>query len=54
MLLHIPLLALLRAAEEVDDLVVGDAEVWRRAVPGSDPAADPRGGDMPYVSPEVG
>eukprot|EP00197_Chlamydomonas_leiostraca_P002409 CAMPEP_0202859272 /NCGR_PEP_ID=MMETSP1391-20130828/1462_1 /ASSEMBLY_ACC=CAM_ASM_000867 /TAXON_ID=1034604 /ORGANISM="Chlamydomonas leiostraca, Strain SAG 11-49" /LENGTH=301 /DNA_ID=CAMNT_0049538295 /DNA_START=28 /DNA_END=931 /DNA_ORIENTATION=+ len=38
-------------AEEVDDLVIGDAEVWRRAVPGT-PNPNPRGGDNPYTSPE--
>ncbi len=39
------------AAEAVDDLVIGDAEVWRRAVPGSR-NPNPRGGDAPYISEE--
>lgn len=33
--------------EEVDDIVVGDGELLRRAV---DPPAPPDGGDNPYVS----
>lgn len=37
------------AAEEVDDLFLGDAEVWRRPAVGT---ANPLGGENPYVSPE--
>jgi len=36
-------------AEELDDLFIGDAEVWRRPISG---IADPQGGPMPYVSAE--
>jgi len=36
-------------AEELDDLFLGDAEVWRR---GSTFDANPRGGNAPYVSPD--
>eukprot|EP00884_Botryococcus_braunii_P012304 jgi/Botrbrau1/21074/Bobra.0144s0073.1 len=36
-------------AEELDDIFLGDAEIWRRAAFGM---ANPRGGDHPYVSPE--
>lgn len=36
-------------AEELDDLFLGDAEVWRR---GSTFDANPRGGTAPYVSPD--
>ena len=35
-------------AEELDDLFLGDAEVWRR---GAELDANPRGGKNPYVSP---
>eukprot|EP00793_Prasinoderma_coloniale_P003950 PRCOL_00006791-RA len=35
-------------AEELDDLFIGDAEVWRRSVRG---LTDPRGGSEPYVTP---
>ena len=34
-------------AEELDDMFLGDAEVWRR---GSELEANPRGGKQPYVS----
>ena len=34
-------------AEELDDMFLGDAEVWRR---GSELEASPRGGKQPYVS----
>jgi ribose 5-phosphate isomerase A len=37
-------------AEELDDLFIGDAEVWRRPMSGT--GADPQGGPMPYVSAE--
>lgn len=36
-------------AEELDDLFLGDAEVWRR---GAELDANPRGGKNPYVSPD--
>ncbi|KAF8071139.1 RPI4 [Scenedesmus sp. PABB004] len=36
-------------AEALDDLFLGDAEIWRRPASG---VANPRGGDNPYVSPE--
>lgn len=36
-------------AEEIDDLFLGDAEIWRRPMFGT---ANPRGGDNPYVSPD--
>lgn len=36
-------------AEELDDIFLGDAEIWRRS---NDPDAGPRGGNNPYVSPE--
>lgn len=36
-------------AEEIDDIFLGDAEVWRRS---TEPSAGPRGGSRPYVSPE--
>jgi len=36
-------------AEELDDIFLGDAEIWRRS---NDPGAGPRGGPNPYVSPE--
>ncbi|GAX75501.1 hypothetical protein CEUSTIGMA_g2944.t1 [Chlamydomonas eustigma] len=36
-------------AEELDDIFLGDAELWRRPMAGT---ANPRGGDNPYVSPE--
>ncbi|KAK9809023.1 hypothetical protein WJX72_008086 [[Myrmecia] bisecta] len=36
-------------AEEIDDCFIGDAEIWRRPRSGT---ANPRGGDMPYISPE--
>eukprot|EP00955_Chlamydomonas_euryale_P020061 213604-Chlamydomonas_euryale.AAC.4 len=35
--------------EELDDIFVGDAELWRRS---NDDRSQPRGGDDPYVSPE--
>eukprot|EP01025_Chloroclados_australasicus_P025753 TRINITY_DN2567_c0_g1_i16.p1 TRINITY_DN2567_c0_g1~~TRINITY_DN2567_c0_g1_i16.p1 ORF type:complete len:348 (+),score=63.64 TRINITY_DN2567_c0_g1_i16:127-1170(+) len=38
-------------AEEVDDIVLGDAEVWRRPSEAK-PDISPSGGDSPYVSPE--
>ncbi|KAI8473591.1 MAG: ribose-5 phosphate isomerase-related protein [Monoraphidium minutum] len=34
-------------AEELDDIFLGDAELWRRP---SEGASNPRGGDNPYVS----
>lgn len=37
-------------AEELDDVFLGDAEIWRRPASGSD--ANPRGGPNPYVSAE--
>ncbi|KAL6765875.1 ribose-5 phosphate isomerase-related protein [Haematococcus lacustris] len=37
-------------AEALDDIVIGDAEVWRRSAPGTVP--DPRGGDCPHVTAE--
>ena len=36
-------------AEELDDVFLGDAEVWRR---GAELDANPRGGKNPYVSPD--
>lgn len=36
-------------AEELDDMFLGDAEIWRRSSMGT---ADPRGGVHPYTSPE--
>ena len=36
-------------AEELDDVFLGDAEVWRR---GAELDANPRGGKQPYVSPD--
>mmetsp|Transcript_14440 Transcript_14440/g.31279 ORF Transcript_14440/g.31279 Transcript_14440/m.31279 type:complete len:294 (+) Transcript_14440:62-943(+) len=36
-------------AEELDDIFIGDAELWRRPATGT---ATPRGGDNPYLSPE--
>lgn len=33
----------------MDDIFLGDAEIWRRS---NDPDAGPRGGPNPYVSPE--
>eukprot|EP00775_Hariotina_reticulata_P012939 gene12939-13067_t len=36
-------------AEALDDLFLGDAEIWRRPAAG---VANPRGGETPYVSPE--
>lgn len=36
-------------AEELDDIFLGDAEVWRRPAEGT---ANPRGGHNPYVSPD--
>ncbi|KAL4423624.1 hypothetical protein ABPG77_009211 [Micractinium sp. CCAP 211/92] len=36
-------------AEELDDIFLGDAELWRRS---NQEGAGPRGGDSPYVSPE--
>ncbi|EFN51133.1 hypothetical protein CHLNCDRAFT_141332 [Chlorella variabilis] len=35
--------------EELDDLFLGDAELWRRS---NEEGAGPRGGDQPYVSAE--
>ncbi|PNW80367.1 hypothetical protein CHLRE_07g314600v5 [Chlamydomonas reinhardtii] len=37
-------------AEELDDVFLGDAELWRRSASGQ--PENPRGGDMPYVSPD--
>lgn len=39
----------LDVAEEIDDMFLGDAEVWRRPSSGE---AGPLGGDNPLVSPE--
>ena len=36
-------------AEELDDMFLGDAEVWRR---GAEIEANPRGGKTPYLSPD--
>ncbi|KAF6254707.1 ribose-5 phosphate isomerase-related protein [Scenedesmus sp. NREL 46B-D3] len=36
-------------AEALDDLFLGDAEIWRRPASG---VANPRGGDNPYMSPD--
>ncbi|KAG2441142.1 hypothetical protein HXX76_003994 [Chlamydomonas incerta] len=37
-------------AEELDDIFLGDAELWRRSASGQ--PENPRGGDIPYVSPD--
>ena len=37
-------------AEEVDDCVLGDAEIWRRPADGSQGPADPRALGNPYVT----
>ncbi|XP_020096008.1 probable ribose-5-phosphate isomerase 4, chloroplastic isoform X2 [Ananas comosus] len=39
----------METAEEIDDLFLGDAEVWRRPTSGQ---ADPMGGDFPLVTRE--
>lgn len=36
-------------AEELDDLFLGDASVWRR---GETDEAPPHGGDNPYITPD--
>lgn len=38
------------AAEELDDVFLGDAEIWRRGSFGL--TDDPKGGDVPYASPD--
>ncbi|KAK9797419.1 hypothetical protein WJX73_009251 [Symbiochloris irregularis] len=38
-----------QTAEAIDDIFVGDAEIWRRS---SEGPANPRGGEHPYTSPE--
>ncbi|KAG2490235.1 hypothetical protein HYH03_011359 [Edaphochlamys debaryana] len=38
------------SAEELDDIFLGDAELWRRSATGQQD--NPRGGDNPYVSPQ--
>ncbi|EFJ44721.1 hypothetical protein VOLCADRAFT_95072 [Volvox carteri f. nagariensis] len=37
-------------AEQLDDIFLGDAELWRRSFAGQ--PENPRGGDHPYVSPQ--
>ncbi|GFR47142.1 hypothetical protein Agub_g8832 [Astrephomene gubernaculifera] len=38
------------AAEQLDDIFLGDAEIWRRSFTGQ--PEDPRGGEHPYISPQ--
>uniref|UniRef100_A0A061RJL1 ribose-5-phosphate isomerase n=1 Tax=Tetraselmis sp. GSL018 TaxID=582737 RepID=A0A061RJL1_9CHLO len=40
-------------AEEIDDIFLGDADLWRRpSDPSEADACDPRGGEAPYIAPD--